>query len=326
MDDDQTTSSVTANGDINYTKIIIKNGDSIDTKPREGCWCTIICKNLSNYSYFKLSQIGIAFDQPFKLRIGYFNTEICRYLHTAIETMNLNEISEISFELNQRLVIPNENPIKTIVFLDLKFQIELIDIDFESFQSKLYNMSCEQLIDLAIQHKNDANEIFKQGLVFTAFFRYQKAIRYLIIGQQLLKSSDKNENTIKEEKEEEVLNYESNIDKQSHEIHKKKLFELKALLYLNMAACQLKYPSNANHVIVNCTKCLEIDSNNVKALYRRSMALCEIYEYNKAIDDLKNALKLEPNNKAVNEQLKYVEDVRRKKNIEIAANLRKMFN
>jgi hypothetical protein len=44
--------------------------------------------------------------------------------------MKLNEVTEIIFELNEKFVFPDKNNINTFVFLDLKFEIELIEIDF----------------------------------------------------------------------------------------------------------------------------------------------------------------------------------------------------
>ena len=215
-------------------------------------------------------------------------------------------------ELNEKLIFPDENNIKAFVFFDLKFQIELIDIDFGSVE-KAYLLNIDQLFSLACNHKNEANKLFKNNFIITAFYRYQKAIRYLIIAQQLDKYDHDHEQ--RKKNEESKLNDEN----------KKKIFELKSILYLNIAACQLKYPNNSEYVIKNCTNCLEIDANNVKALFRRALGYLEIDELDKANSDLTNALKIEPHNKAVVEKLESIKESIKMKNDKLSSNLKKMF-
>jgi len=132
------------------------------------------------------------------------------------------------------------------VFLDLKFEIELIEIDFKTIE-RTHQLNINELFSLAKNHKIEANEIFKSNLFITAFYRYQTAIRYLIIAQQLDKSEHDHEK--REQNEESKLNEEN----------KNKIFEHKSILYLNITACQLKFPNNSHIVFKNSTKCLEID-------------------------------------------------------------------
>jgi tetratricopeptide (TPR) repeat protein len=193
----------------------------------------------------------------------------------------------------------------------LKFQIEIIDIDFSTSVDKIYTLSIDDLFKVSNEHKDDANELFKSSLPLTAFYRYQKAIRYLIIAQQLAKT---------------VHEHEKHEDVEVDFGDKKRILELKALLYLNIAACQLKYPNNSENVIKNCTKCLEIDDNNVKAFYRRALAYAELNELDKGIEDLKHALKIEANNKVVEVKLRDLEEIKKKNNEQMSNNLRKMFS
>ena len=259
---------INANNSVDLTKIVTKPSEN-DLKPSEGCKCIVLCKLLSSHPKITDEHIGFACGNNSEIKLGYFKTEISRYLHVAIETMKLNEIADISFELNEKLVFPDQN--------------------------------------------NVANQMFKSNLFITAFYRYQTAIRYLIIAQQLDKSEHDHEK--KEENEESTLNEEN----------KKKIFELKSVLYLNIAACQLKYPHNAHYVITNCTKCLEIDAHNVKALFRRAIGYAEINEVDKAIEDLSEVLKIEAKNKVVEEKLRELENKKREKTDELSNNLKKMF-
>lgn len=50
---------------------------------------------------------------------------------------------------------------------------------------------------------------------------------------------------------------------------------LRMLVYLNLCACQLKVES-FDFAVVNATKAIEIDSKNVKALFRRGTGLMHL--------------------------------------------------
>lgn len=81
---------------------------------------------------------------------------------------------------------------------------------------------------------------------------------------------------------------------------------LKLPLYLNIAACQMKFREYHN-VINNCTKVLGIENANTKALYRRSLAYTELNEFELAINDAKNGLAVDQNNQAFEKQLFKIE-------------------
>ena len=86
----------------------------------------------------------------------------------------------------------------------------------------------------------------------------------------------------------------------------KEVNSLKLPLYLNIAACQIKLEQYEN-AIKNCTKVLEIDSKNVKALYRRSVALTKINDFRGARKDAEKGLSIEENNHAIKRQLLEIE-------------------
>lgn len=72
--------------------------------------------------------------------------------------------------------------------------------------------------------------------------------------------------------------------------------DLRLSCYLNNAACKLKLEeySEASRL---CTKVIELDPSNVKALFRRSQAYMKTSELEKAEADLKRALAIDPNNR-----------------------------
>lgn len=71
---------------------------------------------------------------------------------------------------------------------------------------------------------------------------------------------------------------------------------LKVSCNLNNAACKLKL-KNYKEAEKLCTKVLEVDGKNVKALYRRAQAYINLVELELAKKDIKKALEIDPNNR-----------------------------
>lgn len=82
------------------------------------------------------------------------------------------------------------------------------------------------------------------------------------------------------------------------EADEKEVNEIKVKLHLNIAMCFLKM-DNMHKVINNCTDALELDSDNVKALFRRATAYFKEKKIKEAKKDLKHALKISPEDKAL---------------------------
>lgn len=71
---------------------------------------------------------------------------------------------------------------------------------------------------------------------------------------------------------------------------------LKVLCNLNNAACKLKLKQHKEAEKL-CTKVLEVDDKNVKALYRRAHAYINLVELELAENDIKKALEIDPGNR-----------------------------
>lgn len=69
---------------------------------------------------------------------------------------------------------------------------------------------------------------------------------------------------------------------------------------VNRAACNLEL-QNYGRVLSDCSKCLAINPQNVKALYRSAKALFALDRLIEAIDCCDHALVVDPENKAVEE-------------------------
>uniref|UniRef100_A0A453RM24 Uncharacterized protein n=1 Tax=Aegilops tauschii subsp. strangulata TaxID=200361 RepID=A0A453RM24_AEGTS len=79
------------------------------------------------------------------------------------------------------------------------------------------------------------------------------------------------------------------------EDEKKQSKQLKITCNLNNAACKLKL-KDYKQAEKLCTKVLELDSQNVKALYRRAQAYTQLADLELAEVDIKKALEIDPEN------------------------------
>ena len=99
------------------------------------------------------------------------------------------------------------------------------------------------------------------------------------------------------------------------------LIELRSATYNNLAMAQMKI-EDFNGALKSVEAVLITQPNNVKALFRRGKILAEKGELELAIESLKKALSLEPDNKAVAQEMsKY--GAKRKKELVTERNLYK---
>eukprot|EP01098_Paradermamoeba_levis_P005782 TRINITY_DN2415_c0_g1_i1.p1 TRINITY_DN2415_c0_g1~~TRINITY_DN2415_c0_g1_i1.p1 ORF type:complete len:120 (-),score=57.43 TRINITY_DN2415_c0_g1_i1:13-372(-) len=71
-----------------------------------------------------------------------------------------------------------------------------------------------------------------------------------------------------------------------------------------MVACYLKItPPNLDRIFELCNQVLQREPRNAKALFRRAQGQMMKNNFDKAEDDLKEALKIEPNNTGIKNEL-----------------------
>lgn len=323
------------NEPVDFTLNILEKGDQ-NVIVEEGEFFTLEIKKLFDTSVLRSlgydldNLIGFIIDKnelptSVRQRLGFFNTFLNEIIHRAIFKMKLNELSELSFEINPDLFdesfsYKNKHHLKEIVYLDLKFQLKITNVEkLRPYECVIYKQDENQLFKLCLEHKTEANELFKKSHIYTAFKRYHKSISYLIIADQLIndKTSQKEQNEMSESCENEILNKLNDL--------KKQLKEQKAILHSNLAMCQLK-SGNYDMAIINCTKCLEIDCNNVKALFRRAQARTGRNDYDEALEDYRAALKIDPNNQEIKNKVMHVENLKKTYNDAISGRLKKLFS
>lgn len=298
---------------VEYTLDCIETASDSDQMVEEGEWFEADVKRLFNAQI--ITSLGYDIDQvlSFKLqpndgytrvrqRLGYFNTQIGQIIHKAVCQMKLNQLYHLSFEFDPQLLDESfkTKPVAERIFLDLKFEIRLVSVEKNfSHLPPIYKMNEHELYALCLEHKNDANELFKKHFIRTSFKRYQKSINYLIVALQLIGEKLKGSTVHKLDDIDEEQESSSNDQLSKLNVQ---MLETKSQLYSNLSLCQIKNNNN-QMAILNCTKCLEIDTKNVKALFRRAQARANLNDYEEALDDLKKALCLDPNNQEIKNKI-----------------------
>lgn len=158
-------------------------------------------------------------------------------------------------------------------------------IDMISFECgrDLWELSDQERLEIAKRHKEAGGELFKLDKIKGAAICYSKALKYLI-----------------------PVDPDIQLEVQHLQDYEKEIFSLQSVLMLNLAACQLKFQQYP-HVVSNCSRVLALEPDNVKALYRRGQAFTMMNDLDRAREDLLKAKKLEPANRAIDEQLKLLE-------------------
>ncbi|KAL5550469.1 hypothetical protein UlMin_000645 [Ulmus minor] len=138
-------------------------------------------------------------------------------------------------------------------------------------------MNTQEKIEAAGKKKEEGNLLFKAGKYERASKRYEKAARY--------------------------IEYDSSFSDEE----KQQAKVLKVSCNLNNTACKLKL-KDYKQAEKLCTKVLELDSQNVKALYRRAQAYIQLVDLDLAEMDIKKALEIDPENRDVKLEYKILKE------------------
>jgi len=152
-------------------------------------------------------------------------------------------------------------------------------------------------VEETARFKNEGNEFFKQEKYSEAIRLYEKAID---LWKFVFPREDKD---------------------------KKQMQDAQLPVLLNMAACQIKL-KDYKGAWLSCEKSLDIDVNNVKAIFRRGQSYAGQGDYEKARQDMVAAIKLDPKNKDLRrayEDLKKKEEDYKKKQQEMFTKMGSMF-
>ncbi|KAI4378433.1 hypothetical protein MLD38_015913 [Melastoma candidum] len=147
----------------------------------------------------------------------------------------------------------------------LSYEIELVDF---AKGKPLWRMTSKEKLETCERRKAEGNSLFERGDFSGASQKYEKAVKCI------------------------------EFDHSFSDEEKATATALRLSCYLNNAACKLRL--SAYHEATRlCTKVLELDSGNIKALYRRSQANLKISNLGEARTDVQRALIIQPHNREV---------------------------
>ncbi|XP_055809233.1 70 kDa peptidyl-prolyl isomerase-like [Solanum dulcamara] len=158
-----------------------------------------------------------------------------------------------------------EEAIVTISLDSVLYEIKLVDFNKVK---PFWKMDTKEKLEACEKIKSEGNELFKDGKFQYASRKYEKASKFI------------------------QFNHSFNND------DKCRANTLRLSCYLNNAACKLKMGEHQEASKL-CSKVIDYDPCNVKALFRRAQAYLRINELEKAEIDIKKALEVDPNNRDV---------------------------
>ncbi|CAE5972171.1 unnamed protein product [Arabidopsis arenosa] len=258
----KTVSEVT--DDNKVMKKILKEGEGYE-RPNEGAVVKVkLIGKLQDGTVFLKKGHGEN-EEPFEFKTD--EEQVVDGLDRAVMKMKKGELAlvvidpEYAFGSNEsQQELAVVPPNSTVTY-----EVDLLTFDKER---ESWDMSTEEKIEAASKKKEEGNSKFKAGKYALASKRYEKAVKFI------------------------------EYDTSFSEEEKKQAKALKVACNLNDAACKLKL-KDYKQAEKLCTKVLELESTNVKALYRRAQAYMEMADLDLAEFDVKKALEIDPNNREV---------------------------
>ncbi|GLJ43337.1 hypothetical protein SUGI_0900200 [Cryptomeria japonica] len=249
--------------DKKVVKKILKKGEGYE-KPSDG---TVV-----QIRYIAKLQDGTVFEQKgsegedsFQFIIG--EEQVISGLDKAVAKMKKGEVALITIypeygfgNVDIQRDLAVVPPNSTLIY-----EVEMVSFRKEK---KAWEMNPLEKIEAAKQLKEDGNNLFKIGKYQRAAKKYDMATNYV--------------------EHEEEFNPED----------RKQTKALKVSCCLNNAACCLKL-KDFKGAIKLCSKVLQHESQNIKALYRRAQAYMETEDLDLAELDIKKAQEIDPQNREV---------------------------
>ncbi|KAH9603664.1 hypothetical protein KSS87_009240 [Heliosperma pusillum] len=277
--------------DKKVVKKILKEGEGYD-RPNEGAVVKLkLIGKLQDGTVF-VNKGHSDGDEPFEFKTD--EELVIDGLDRAVVTMKKGEVALLTIapeygfgSLESKQELAVVPPNST-----LTYEVELVSFEKEK---ESWDMSTPEKIEAAGKKKEEGNALFKAGKYVRASKRYEKAAKYV---EHDTSFSDE------EKKQSKVLKISCN---------------------LNNAACKLKLKEYRQAEKL-CTKVLEMDSTNVKALYRRAQAYIHLADLELAELDIKKALEIDPENREVKLEYKTLKEKMKEYNKKDAQLYSKMFS
>ena len=171
---------------------------------------------------------------------------------------------------------------------DLQFTITLKDMDQAKYS---HEMDDAEKLEFAAKAKEMGTKYFKKGDYEKALKKYSLMSEYLSIDD--LPDIDDSDD------EQQEKNNEKNLDDKEY---KEKTEALLVAAYSNQALCHIKL-TNGKQALEACDKVLELDSKNVKALFRKGQAAELNQDFEDAITYYKDLLEVDQGNTLATRQI-----------------------
>ncbi|KAI3514522.1 hypothetical protein L1887_12991 [Cichorium endivia] len=264
--------------DKKVVKKILKEGEGYE-RPNEGAIVQVkLIGKLQDGTIFVKK--GHDETEPFEFKTD--EEQVIDGLDRAVVTMKKGEVAILTIAPEYAFGSKQSNQELAVVPPNstINYEIELVSFvkDKES-----WDMNTQEKIEAAGKKKEEGNMLFKAGKYLRASKRYEKAVKYI------------------------------EYDTSFGEEEKKQAKILKVSCNLNNAACKLKM-KDYKEAEKLCTKVLEMESRNVKALYRRAQAYINVADLDLAEVDIKKALEIDPDNKDVKMEYRVLKEKMREYN------------
>ncbi|KAG1330862.1 Peptidylprolyl isomerase [Cocos nucifera] len=258
--------------DKKILKKILREGEGYE-RPNDGAVVTVklIGKLQDGTTFVKK---GYDDEVPFEFKTD--QEQVIDGLDQAVITMKKGEVTLITIPPEYAFSSTESKQDLAVVPPNstVTYEVELVSFVKEK---ESWDMNNAEKIEAAGKKKEEGNALFKAGKYARASKRYEKGVKF--------------------------IEYDSSFSDEE----KKQSKVLKITCNLNNAACKLKL-KDYKQAEKLCTKVLELDSSNVKALYRRAQAYIQLADLDLAELDIKKALEIDPDNRDVKLEYKTLKE------------------
>ncbi|CAL5416865.1 unnamed protein product [Camellia sinensis] len=257
--------------DKKVSKKILKEGEGYD-RPNDGAVVQVklIGKLQDGPVFLKKGHD----EEPFEFKID--EEQVIDGLDKAVKTMKKGEIALVTIHPDYAFGSSASHHELAVIPANSTVYYEIEMVSFVK-EKESWEMSTQEKVEAAGKKKEEGNALFKAGKYERASKRYEKAVKFV-----------------------EYDSTYSDEEKQQAKV-------LKVTCNLNNAACKLKL-KDYKQAEKLCTKVLEIDGRNVKALYRRAQAYIQLVDLDLAEIDIKKALEIDPDNRDVKLEYKILKE------------------
>ncbi|KAJ8755324.1 hypothetical protein K2173_019122 [Erythroxylum novogranatense] len=258
--------------DKKVMKKILKEGEGYE-RPNDG---TVVQVKLIGKLHDGTIFVKKGHDEEPPLEFKIVEEQVIDGLDKAAKTMKKGEVALITIKPEYAFGQSASQQELAVVPANSTVYYEVEMISFTK-EKESWDMNTQEKIEAASRKKEEGNVLFKAGKYERASKRYEKAVN--------------------------LIEYDSSFSDEEKQQSK----TLKISCKLNNAACKLK-SKDYKEAEKLCTKVLELESRNVKALYRRAQAYIQLVDLDLAEIDIKKALEIDPDNKDVKSEYRILKE------------------